>query len=193
MRNNEITEMTMRGPSYEKLANKYAMDNSARWKNDGQYIADIEDYKVLKNNGHASNVDHYSLWDNDELVAFATLSNDNVVDGVWVNPLYRGQKIFSAMLWFFKTRLNRSPLILGDIHSTDMQEVVKGLSRFNKSWVNTKTNDVEPFDLKTLDQFYSYTNPTAWRLILENSGEFNDWPMFKGNGFIKESYFSYVE
>ena len=185
--------MTMRGPSYENLANKYAMDNSARWKNDGQYIADIEDYRVLKNKGHESSVDHYSLWDNDELVAFALLSIDNVVDGVWVNPSYRGQKIFSAMLWFFKTRLNRSPLILGDIHSTDMQEVVKGLSRFNKKWINLRTHEQEPFSLDTLDNFYSNANPTKWRLMLENTGEFDNWPMFKGNGFIKEAYFPYVD
>jgi hypothetical protein len=95
------------------------------------------------------------------------------------------------MLWFFKTRMNRSPLMIGQVHSKIMQDVVKGMSRFNKSWINIKTNEKQPFSIDTLDQYYSYLSPTNWRLILENSGEFN-WPM-KGGGFVIESYEPYVD
>ena len=189
---NEISEMTMRGPDLSTVGDKFAQTNMDAWKN-GTHIADIEQYEVKKNSGPLPNSDHYSLWDGDILVAFATLTHDDVVDGVWVNEKYRGQKLFSMMLWFFKTRLNRSPLMIGDIHSRDMQEVVKGLSRFEKKWYNIRTHEVEPFSLDTLDNYYSFLKPTPWRLMLENDGEFN-WPMFRtGAQFMKEAYDPYIQ
>ena len=188
----KIKEMTMSGPDLNLLAQQFADKNKQQWATSGEYIADIEDYKVLKNLGSTQNSDHYSLWDKNNLVGFASLGDDNVVDGVWVNPDYRGRKIFSMMLWFFKTRLNKSPLILGDIHSKDMQELVKGLSRFEKKWYNIKTKEVEPFSLETLDNYYSHGRPTQWRLILENDGEFS-WPMFNRGNFIKEAYEVFVD
>ena len=184
----KIKEMTMRGPDYNNLANTLATTNEKLWRS-GKHIADIEQYKVLiRNSEQIPDAVHYSLWDQNKLIAFATLTDGNEVDGVWVHPDYRGQRILSKMLWFFKTRLNKNPLILGDIHSKDMQEVVKGLSRFDKNWINIKTQEVRPFSIDTLDNFYSYANPTAWRLMLENDGEFN-WPMFNtGVTYLKEDY-----
>ena len=96
------------------------------------------------------------------------------------------------MLRFFKTRLNRNQLLLGAVHSKDMQEVVKGLGRFNKKWYNIDTNETKPFDIDNLDDYYSYLGPTSWRLMLENTSNFN-WPMFNNNGFVKESYQSYID
>lgn len=178
--------MTMRGPNLSIRAQKFIDKNKQYWLENGKYIADIEDFKVLQNGTH------YSLWDNDILVSVASLSNNNEVDDVWVNSDYRGKKIFSMMLWFFKTRLNRNQLILGAVHSKDMQEVVKGLSRFDKKWYNIDTKETKPFDIDTLDDYYSYLEPTPWRLMLENTGKFN-WPMFNNNGFVKESYESYID
>ena len=192
MKIKELTEMTMRGPDYNSLANKLAASNEVNWKN-GKHIADIEQYKVLaRESEQLPGATHYSLWDNEKLVAFASIVSGNEVDGVWVHPEYRGQRLLSKLLWFFKTRLNISPLMLGDIHSTMMQEVVKGLSRFNKYWYNIKTNEKEQFSLDTLDNFYSYSKPTAWRLMLENDGEFN-WPMYNGASFVKEAYEGFID
>jgi|688.fasta_scaffold619970_2 hypothetical protein len=188
MKINEIEEMTMLGPDLSQQAEKFANTNKKRWYTHGKHIADIENYKVLQDGIY------YSLWDDDTLVAVSSLSNaSNEVDDVYVNPVYRGKKIFSMMLWFFKTRLNRSPLMLGQVHSKMMQEVIKGLSRFNKYWYNIRTNEKEPFSLDTLDNFYSYLSPTPWRLMLENIGEF-DWPMFaKNKSFVTESYEPYID
>jgi hypothetical protein len=184
----KIQEMTMRGPDYNDLANKLANDNAEKWQT-GKHIADIEQFKVkVSDSEQLPGALLYTLWDKDTVVAFAALIGGNEVDGVWVNPDYRGQRIFSKVLWFFKTRLNKSPLILGDIHSKDMQEVIKGLSRFEKKWINIRTQEIQPFSLDTLDNFYSSARPTAWRLMLENDGEF-DWPMFRtGMQFMKEDY-----
>lgn len=183
----KIKEMTMRGMDLSRQAEEFANKYKERWYTYGKHIGDIENYKVLQDGIY------YSLWDDTILVMVCSLSNtENKVDDVYVNPKYRGKKIFSMMLWFFKTRLNRSPLMLGEVHSKMMQEVIKGLSRFNKYWYNIKTNEKEIFSLDTIDDFYSYLQPTPWRLMLENSGEF-DWPKFSGNGFVKESYEPYVE
>ena len=172
--------MTWRGPDYSSLANNFGKDHEQTWLTQGKYIADIEQYQVR----HLDN--YYSVWDNDQLTAFTSL-NENTVNDVWINEAYRGQKIFSKLLWFYKSRLNISPLILGAIHSPAMQEVVKGLSRFNKKWYNEKTQAVEPFDMATLDQYYSNSGATPWRLMIESTG-IDNWPMFKGSSYIKDDY-----
>lgn len=182
----KIQEMTMRGPNLDAQAERFIEHNKNRWFTQSEYIADIETYKVLQDGIY------YSLWDDTILVAVCSLSDVNLVDNVYVNPEYRGKKIFSMMLWFFKTRLNRSPLMLGEIHSKDMLDVIQGLSRFRKYWYNIKTEQIELFSLDTLDNFYSYLQPTNWRLMLENTGEFN-WPRYNGDGFIKESYSPWVD
>lgn len=153
----------------------------------GKYIADIEEFQVIRYENF------YSLWDRDELCGFTSLTN-NVVDDVWINPTYRGKKLFSKLLWFYKSRLGHNQLLLGKVHSRMMQEVVKGLSCFKKSWVNVKTKANEPFDLETLDHFYGDVEPTDWRLMLENNGDFSDWPMFRnGSSFIAEDYTEIIE
>lgn len=186
MKINEILE-TMRGPNFDKISKEFGIKNSNRWRLKGTHIGDIENYKLIQDGIY------YSLWDSDTLIAYCSLTNsNNEVDNVWVSDLYRGKKIFSMMLWFFKTRLNRSQLMLGAIHSSAMQEVVKGLSRFKKHWVNIRTNELLPYDPATLDNFYSYEGPTLWRLVLENNSEFN-WPKFKGSGFVVEEYINYLD
>lgn len=178
MKIDEVVE-TMQAPDLSILTQRYVNANIDYWKN-SSYIADIDQFQVKKLN------DTYSVWNNNQLVATASLQN-HIVDKVWVNPKYRGQKIFSKLLWFYKTRENISPLILGPIHSSNMQEVVKGLSRFRKYWSNG--TEKHPFSVDTLDNFYSYESPTEWKLYLENSGDFQDWPRYTtGIDFIKEDY-----
>jgi hypothetical protein len=187
MKIDELDEMTMRGPELSNQAEQFANKHKDHWLSHGKHIADIENYRVLLDGIY------YSLWDNDVLVACCSLSNsNNEVDDVYVAAKYRNKKIFSMILWFFKTRLNRSPLMLGSVHSKMMMEVVKGLSRFNKCWYNISTNEKRPFSVDTLDDYYSYLQPTSWRLMLENSGDFN-WPMHNTGGYVKESYSSYIE
>jgi hypothetical protein len=182
-----ISEMTWRGPSYEVSSQQFADTYRDIWLSNGKYIADIETFKVRKYQNY------FSMWtDTDVLVAFAKLI-DNEVDDVWVSPEYRKQRLFSQLLWFFKTRLGKSQLIIGSIHSPLIQEVVKGLKYFKKSWVNLQSKETSPFALDTLDNFYGQTGPTDWRLMLENSGDFTGWPMFRnGESFITESYLPYI-
>ena len=183
MKSHEITnEMTWRGPDYEVISQKFAEKNRENWLS-GKYIADIEQYRVLVTGNF------YSLWDDEDVLAAYSSLIDNIVDDIWVNPNYRRQHLFSKMLWFFKSRLNKNPLVIGKIHSPAMQEVIKGLSKFNKSWLNVNTNEVKPFDATTVDEYYSNSGITDWRLIIESMGDFSDFPMFRtGSSYIKEDY-----
>ena len=177
----------MRGGNFSSIAERYGKEHQASWKTEGKHIGDIDNYQVKQ-------YEHfYSLWDKDLLIGFNSLTKDKadapiVVDIVWINPDYQGKKLFSKMLWFYKTRLGHSKLMLGDIHSLAMQEVVKsGLSRFKKSWLKNETS--EPFDIKTLDKYYDHSKSTGWQLVLENDGDFSNWPKFTdGKDYIKESY-----
>lgn len=183
--------MTMRGGDFNTAANKFVDARKDEWKKNGKHVGDIENFTVLQD-GY-----YFSVWDNDTIVACTSLTgyaDTNIVDEVWVNPDYRGQKLFSKLIWFYKTRLNRNNILIGQVHSKDMQEVIKGLSRFDKYWYNTKTKEKKPFSLDTLDDFYSYTQVTPWRLMLENDGDFSSWPKFtEGKSFMLESYDPYID
>lgn len=182
-----VNEMTWQGPSYEKISQQFGDTNKEMWLANGNYIGDIEDLKVIHYNKY------YSLWLSDELVAYSSLT-DNVVDDVWVSPQYRGQKLFSKLLWFYKTRLHKDQLIMGPTHSPDMQEIVKGMKYLKKSWVNVTTKEIEPFVLSTIDNFYSRSGITDWRLMLENSNYLGEFPMFNaGSSYISESFLPYVD
>lgn len=187
MKITEITEMTWRGPDYSKIAKQFGEIHADIWFTQGAHIADIEQYQVREYN------DYYSVWDNNKLIAYTSLKA-SIIDDVWVDESYRGQKLFSKLIWFYKSRLNQNPLYLGKIHSPMMQEVVKGLSRFKKRWYNIQTHQTEPFDVNTLDDYYSDYGSTDWRLVLENTGDFTDWPMFNtGSSYIKEDYTAIIE
>lgn len=175
----------MRGINLENDAKIFGETFKNEWKELGEYIADIEKFKVIKHEHF------YSLWDSDNITAFCSLAG-NVVDRVYVYPEYRGQKLFSMMLWFFKTRLGISSIELGQVHSKAMQEAINGLSRFDKVWINKDTGERRPFNQETNDEYYSYIKPTEWRLVLENDGNFN-WPMFKNKDFIREAYLPYID
>lgn len=187
----KIYEMTMRGGDFNLTAAKFVAFKKEDWKKNGKHVGDIENLSVLQD-GY-----YFSVWDNDTIVACTSLTgyaDYNIVDEVWVNPEYRGQKIFSKLIWFYKTRLNRNNILIGQVHSKDMQEVIKGLSRFDKYWYNIKTKEKKLFSLDTLDDFYSYTQVTPWRLLLENDGDFSTWPKFSEyKNFILEAYDPYID
>jgi hypothetical protein len=185
--NEIITSETMRGSNVDKIATKFANEQYDYLKS-GNHIGDIEEYKVIRKSNF------YSIWKESTLVGFASLTDESVVDDVWINPEYRGKKLFSKLLWFFKTRLNHPMLLIGKMHSPMMQEVIHGLSRFKKYWYNIETGQTTEFDPSTTDQYYDHMSPTQWRLILENTGDFSDWPRYtEGKSYIYENYSEFVK
>lgn len=169
-----------------KNADEYALAQKDKWKQH-PHVGDIDKFSVRHQGVQ------YSVWDKDKLIASAELHNGNPseVKKIWTNKAYRGKKILSRLLWFFKSRENKSRLLLGNMHSSDTQEVVKHrLSQFTKSWF--KNGEQKPFSLDTLDQFYSKRETTGWQLMLENFSTFKHgpkWPRYTtGKNWITESY-----
>jgi len=178
-----VANETQRAGSLDKISTKFVNQNLDKWKSDSNYVADMDDFKI-KQDGM-----FYTVWDNDTLALSSSLNIDQsppIVDHVWINPAYRGQHLFSKIMWFYKTRLGHSQLLLGSVHSKDMVEVLKYMPRFHKFWV--KDNQKIPYDSNTIDQFYSYTEPTGWLILLENNGIFNWQKINTGWDYIKESY-----
>lgn len=185
MRTHEFIPETMRGFNFDKIAQQAADYNYEKWKS-AAHIADIDNYQV-----HLS-PPIYSLWNDNDMVAFfQVLPTDDYaeVDNVWVNQSYQNQKIFSKFLWFLKTRENYSKLLIGNVHSPKMQEIMLGLSRFDKFWYNIETKEKHDFDEEKTDEYYSFVSPTKWQIMLENHGNFDNWPRFTNHiEYIKEDY-----
>lgn len=183
MKMHEITsEMAHAGTDYTHWADRYAANNKKIWYNNGQDIADMDNYTIRKYN------DAYSVWDNTKLVACASILTGEipVVDSVWVNSEYRGQRMFEKLLWFFLTRLNYSQLLLGESHSELMRKAIENLKIAPRFWYNTKTKEVVPYEAGSTDKYYELPFD-EWMLMIAENG-FKNWPMRNGKGFTKESY-----
>jgi len=184
MKLSDLYEMPLRAGNLEKSAQDFADKNREQWLK-AEHVGDIGQLIVRKDKLV------YSVWDGDKLVACASLEDGkygSIVDNVWVNKDYRRQKIFSKLLWFFKSREGRDKLLLGKVHSDDTYQLINGvgLSRFQKYWI--KDGKTEPFSPATVDKFYG--SEYGWQLVLENGDDFfNDFPRFSGcHNWIQEDY-----
>lgn len=189
MKISDVFELSMRAGDMGPLADQFAERNAEAWRT-GKHVGDIETLKVLLKG------QTYSVWDGDEVVASVNAdvvpNNYTAIDAAWVKGDRRGERLFSKVLWFLKTREGHDRLLLGKIHSRDTQEVIKGLRAFTKTWV--KDGEVEPFSPDTLDRFYSASGPTGWQLMLENVVLSADWPkFFTSANFVLEGFDAYID
>lgn len=180
----DLDEMTMRAGNLQQMAQS-AIDLNRDELLSGKHIGDIDvSFKVLKGK------DTYSIVKDDDLVASILLTKKfdlPVVENAWVKKEYRGKKWFSKLLWFMKVHEGMDKILIGDIHSSDMQEVVKNLSRFDKHWFDGKS--VDNFSADTYKDYTGASKKTSWYLMLENDGDFSDWPRFENKGrSLKEWY-----
>lgn len=177
----KLTELAMKGVSVAAKAAAFAAENASAWKT-GEHIGDIEKLQVRRTGNYIS------LWGGDELISYFSLEGDTV-DNIWVDPAHRGKRVFSKLLWFLRSRENLKRIVIGDYHSPETQEIVKGgLKQFKKSWWNKDTLEIADFSPATVDKFYKVPY-VDWALVLENEMKaFDSWPRFDGNGFVKESY-----
>jgi hypothetical protein len=185
----KISEMTMRTGKLNSRMSDQVVDSNQKLWYASPIIGQIEQYDLRKTDTM------YSLWDKDSYVASAKLELPDA-KGISETGLfhvaqeYRGQKILSKLLWNFKTRQGRSILKIDSYHSNDVYEIVKGagLSRFKKYWMNSD-GTIEPYDPKTVDNYYAYMGPTGWQLMLENHHKFSDMPHYTtGANWITEDY-----
>ena len=149
---------------------------------DFQHVGDIEQIQVLRN----STI--YLLLKADVGVGFFEVikhdstenlpyTNATLINVAYVADEFRGNSIFEKFIWFLKKHENGSKIILGDVHSPMMISTVKKLSKkFETSWV--KQDQKISYNVEHLDQYYSYSGPTGWMIMLENYGSFENWPVF---------------
>jgi hypothetical protein len=180
-----VKEMSIAIGNIDKGLSKIADKMKDKWIN-GEYVGDIEDSKILK----LDNV--YSMWDDLNLISYVSVTplqniKDIVEINYWTSPEYRGKRVISMFLWFLKTRQNFSKMIIGGVHSDDTINMLRngGLSHFNKKWINLKTGETVQYDRtkdiddnKSYEPYRSRLAQTEWRLMIENAGDFGDWPRF---------------
>lgn len=191
MKLHELKEMAIRGGNFRPIADKFATDYKKfyqKHKAEFKHIGDVEIYPCYK---HGSS---YFLFDDSEIIFICSAEKSFIEDGallidsVWLDSKYEGKKIYSKLLWFLRSREGVKKLILGNQHSEDTYNLLKagGLSAFNKTWINTLTDEREPFDKDTIDKYYAGSNAN-WKLMLESNS--------KGDELteeVKNDRFSYV-
>ncbi len=171
---NNIREMTMRGPSMENQLSTF-FKSIADDKNNYDHVGDIEEINVLKNN------DVYLLiTDNKPVGFYQVIPHDNVAEikSAYTAPDFRRKGILTNFIWFLKRNEGFSRIRIGDVQSTDTIEAIKRIAkRFNAYWEN-ENGETVPYNVDTIDQFYSDMQPTGWKIVLENDYDFSDWPKF---------------
>ena len=161
--------------SYEKL-DQY-LPHYTKLIHTDTHIGDIQNFNVYKQMDNEYT--DYAISDSSDTkdaIAFYRLK-DNEVMIMYVKPQYRKQKILSMFLFFLKQNENFSKIVLNDRQSEDTVEAVKKISkRFKIHWI--KGDEKVPYDINTIDNFYSVEKPTGWKLVLENDGDFSNHPKF---------------
>lgn len=199
MRLHDLCEAPLDGGDLRPSADKFAASMIPKFQ-DTAPIADIEEFSVKKL--QAGNGYHYALFSGGDAVLLAFVKPlDKMmypvlkiagkaaeVDDVWVAADQVGKRIYSKFLWFLKSREGFYQLMTGKVQLDDTIKFLRagGLSKFNKTWQNTATGEIQNFDAGDMDKFYSTRN---WRLVLENeSTEFDDFSRFNTGRWIEESY-----
>ena len=182
MKLSDLKEMAAKAGSYENLE-KWTYEFS-KLKETGEHVGDIEKYEVYRKN--RDRVTDYSLFLNNDIVAYFEIENPTTLDVAYVKKEHRQKGLFSAFLFFLKRNERMSKIILGNLHSQDTINAVKKIyTRFDTYWWNGK--EKISFDPEKTDYpFYNHKNPKEWKLILENDTDFyDDWPKFYN---LKEAF-----
>jgi len=169
-----LNEITMKVDSLEKQLSKFFKSISEN-RNDYKHVGDIEEINVYKNN------DIYLLITDNKPVGFYQVIMSNKtgeVQNAYTAPEFRRNGIFTKFIWFLKRNEGYDRIRIGDVQSTDTIEAIKRIAkRFNAYWEN-ENGETVPYDINTIDQFYSSMHPTGWKIVLENYYDFSDWPKF---------------
>jgi hypothetical protein len=184
----ELSEMTMKAGNLGPALKNYFNHFSANL--DGfVHVGDIEKIQVLKKD------DIYFLKTADVSVGFFQVlqkPNSCTLQNAFIDDSFRGLKLFEKFIWFLKRNEGYDKIFMGDTHSKDMQNAIKSLShRFNISWV--KDNEKQPYNPDNTDKYYHSMKPTGWVILLENDGDFTDWPKFFNEGLVcVKQYYDWI-
>jgi hypothetical protein len=163
----KLSEMTYRTGISHDNAELKNVKNSEKSLYQGSVVGNIDNFKVKYSIGFPK---AYSVWDDDKIVARVNLvPGRNEVQNSWVSQEYRNQRMTSKLFRFIIDYTNE-PLLRGDAHSEDTYNTIKnnGYREFKKSWYNTKTREERPFDMDTVEEFYTKTGEADnyWQLLM---------------------------
>lgn len=146
------------------------------------HVGDIEKIQVFKRDYGTSGI-LYILKKDEEYISFSQVfeisKNRVLLKNTFTVEKYRRQHVFVNFLFFLKRNEGYSEIEFDDIHSVDTQLLIPTLTkRFNISWENKKSGEKVKYSNTDGDKYYSRSRPTGWVLLLENDGDFSDWPKF---------------
>jgi hypothetical protein len=171
-----LTELTMRAGDLSYNLSRY-FTMAIKKISEFSHVGDIEDdFKVLNLDSEFLIIENT---DEKPIAYFYVkdVNQDIEILIAYVESTFRNKNVFTKFIWFLKRFYNTHSIYLSDVHSKDTIEVVKKLSlRFNVFW--EKDGHKEKYDPENLDSYYSYDHPTGWKIVLENSGDFSNWPKF---------------
>lgn len=190
MKIDDLVEMTQLVPSYEHM--KTWLPEFQKLLKNGIHCGDIEQFNIYKL--QRDNLTDYGFFENDICVGFAVL-RQNEITNVYIIPEKRQLGLWSMFLFFLKKNEHMSKIILDNRHSEQMLQALKRIYQvFDTSWI--KGDEKIPFDPKTTDQFYSKKEPTGWKIMLENDGDFSkEENIFEGLNITdsRSMYFWFLE
>ena len=188
MKVNELLEMTMKAGDLSHLKNYFTefVDDQSSYK----HIGDIEHFKVLKKD----NI--YLLMSGSTGVAFFEVRKvykSLLLDIIYIDEPFRGKDVLEKFIWFLKKHKGGSKITIGDVHSEKVNAIKKLSKKFEISWV--KGNQKIKYDPEKINDFYGTGHTTGWQIMLENDGDFSDWPLFfnEQSPDIKQYYYWLLE
>jgi hypothetical protein len=170
----KLDEMTMKVGNLSYNLSRYFAKASKEIEQ-FKHVGDIEDqFKVLNRDSE------FLLTSNDVPCAYFFVKHDDALTEIsvaYVEESFRKQGVFAKFIWFLKRFFSADKITLSDVHSSDTVEALKKLkNRFSIFW--EKDNKREKYDPNNTEKYYSDSKPTGWKVVLENDGDFSNWPRF---------------
>jgi hypothetical protein len=157
-----LKEAPLDAGDVKPVADRYARNNMVLWK-DSQAVSNKGNTIIRKYN-HT-----YSIWVSGKCVFAARVLDMSEgqfeIDNLWTDSGSRGQGYLTKFINFVFSDLGAKVVLLGNRHSDDTKNLLKGggLSQFKKSWHNTRTGEQAKFDKDDIDKYYP---KGSWQLAM---------------------------
>ena len=182
----KLKEMTMKAGDLSYNLSRY-FNKASKEILEFSHIGDIEDkFKVMKRES-----EFLVLSQNIPCAYFVVQQKDLKIEisVAFVEDSFRKQSIFAKFIWFLKRFFHSNEIMLSDVHSKDTIESLKRLN--NRFLIHWEKDGVKvKYDPDEIEKYYGISKPTGWKIVLENDGNFLDWPRFFNENIpdIKQHY-----
>lgn len=196
----DLKEMTIRAGSHEaRLAQ--AVEQFADMNTTAEHVGDIEQFTVYKR--QRGDLTDYAIFRHDQLASYGvTIPHKQELSITYTLPEFRKRGVFLAFLHFLLRHEGYNRIVLSDNHSEDTVRAIQRVyRRFDTFW--ERGSERAPYSPDTIDTFYGIGKRTGWKLVLENDGDWSNFPRYAYrnpdgslNGqsdLLGECYFGFVD